>query len=302
MACNKPLTAFITTTAKTKANGKRTISFSPSGDTRPTAIPCGQCMGCRIDKARSWSIRLQHESQFHDRSCFLTLTYAPENIPEGGTLEPKELQDFLKRLRKHCWPKRIRFYAVGEYGGVTDRPHYHAIIFGYDFPDRKLHSSSNGVELYNSRSLSKLWTLGYATTQDAHPAAIRYVAGYVVKKIHGTKNKPREAVDTQTGEIIIREPEFARMSRKPGIGLQWIQRYYKDVYPKGYVTDGTGKKVPAPEYYNKWYEKNHPIEYQKYLEAGLEENFERYQNADNNRRKARETIQASKFNLKRGKL
>lgn len=248
-------------------------------------------------------MRLHLESLYHQRTCFITLTYDQEHIPHGETLRPEDLQLFFKRLRKRISPLRIRFYGVGEYGGRTDRPHYHAIIFGYDFPDRRVYRDCGSYTIDNSSSLERLWPLGHSTVQSYSPEAAAYVAKYSVKKITGEKAKEHyQIVEVNTGEIIQRHPEFARMSRKPGIGAQWLAEYSGDLYPKGYITDGKGHKTPPPEYFNKLFEKWYPEAFQLMKEERKEENFERYNDWNQARYDAREIIQTKKHNLRKQQI
>lgn len=301
MSCNKPLTAY--QSFQKRPNGNRAITFSPDGGTHPIALPCGQCIGCRLDKARSWAMRLHLEAKDHEANCFVTLTYDEENIPHGNSLVPEDLQRFVKRLRKHIEPTRIRFYGVGEYGDKTQRPHYHLVIFGYDFPDRKRHSGSDDNVLYTSRFLRTLWPYGHSTVQDFNFATGAYVSKYAVKKITGEKAKEHyQRFDTDTGEVYELYPEFARMSRRPGIGSAWLEKYHKDIYPKGYVTNGKGVKIPPPEYFNKLFKKWYPEAFEAFREEKREENFKRYKEHNQDRAKAREIIQTQRNKQKGGKL
>jgi len=257
-------------------------------------------MGCRLDKARAWALRLHLEGQQHSRSCFITLTYDEEFIPYGNSLLPDDLSRFIKRLRKHLSPDRIRYYGVGEYGGTTERPHYHAIIFGYDFPDRSIYIDRGDYTIDNSGILTKLWPFGHATVQTNTLETAAYVAKYAVKKITGEKAKEHyQRIDTETGELYQRFPEFARMSTRPGIGKDWLKKYHKDLYPKGYVTNGKGQKMAPPEYFNKLYEKWFPEQFKKMRDENKEENFKRYKEANEDRLIAREKIQTKFYNLKK---
>jgi len=133
------------------------------------------------------------ESLCHDHSSFVTLTYEDSEMPHGGTLEPPHLQAFLKRLRAaHSRP--LRFFAVGEYGDHTHRPHYHLALFGLSPVDGHL--------------VHRSWAKGFVHVGDLTPASANYIAGYVVKKM-------TRAGDHRLGG---RHPEFARMSLRPGIG------------------------------------------------------------------------------------
>jgi hypothetical protein len=132
MACTRPLNAYQMPSGK--------IFFTPSRGAKFIQLPCGQCIGCRLAHSRDWATRCVHEAHMHDHNCFITLTYSPENLPEGGTLVRKHFTDFMKRLRKALAVDdiSIRFFGCGEYGSKLERPHYHAIIFGYDFPHHSL--------------------------------------------------------------------------------------------------------------------------------------------------------------------
>jgi len=296
MSCNKPLLAF--QSFEKNSVGKRPVTFSPNGNTHPIALPCGQCMGCRLDKARAWAMRLHVEGLSHTQSCFITLTYDEENIPENDSLNPTDFNRFIRRFRKRLRPTRIRYYGVGEYGGKFDRPHYHAIIFGYDFPDRRIYLDRGSYTIDNSIILSNLWPHGHATVQNNSLEAAAYVSKYAVKKITGEKAKSwYERVDTDTGEIVNLLPEFARMSRNPGIGSDWLKKYYKDLYPKGYVTNGKGVKIPPPQYFNKLYEKWFPDEMEALRNERKEEVFTKYSEANIERMEARETIQTANYKL-----
>lgn len=243
-------------------------------------------------------MRLHLEGLGHSESCFITLTYSEEFIPYGDTLIPEDLSRFIKRLRKRLGTRRIRYYGVGEYGDSFNRPHYHAIIFGYNFPDRRIYIDRGDYTIDNSRTLDELWPFGHATVQDNSLAAAAYVAKYSVKKITGEKAKEHYTViDDETGEIYNRVPEFARMSRRPGIGSDWLKKYYSDLYPKGYVTNGKGMKMPPPEYFNKLYEKWFPEAYENFREEKREENFKRYKETNVSRLEAREIIQTKKHKL-----
>lgn len=300
MSCNKPLIAF--QADEPNSAGKCAISFSPDGGSHPVALPCGQCMGCRLDKARSWAMRLHVEGLEHAQSCFLTLTYDEVNIPYANSLLPDDLQRFIKRLRKHLGSTRIRFYGVGEYGGKFDRPHYHVLLFGFNFPDRRVYLDRGDYTVDNSRTLSALWPFGHATVQNNSFEAGAYCAKYSVKKITGEKAPEHYTwIDEDTGEVFTRYPEFSRMSRRPGIGAAWLEKYYSDLFPKGYVTNGKGVKIPPPEYFNKLYEKWFPEAMAALKDERREDVFTRYMEANIERMEAREAIQKRKVNLRGGK-
>lgn len=220
-----------------------------SQSVRTLDLPCGQCVGCRLERSRQWAIRCVHEAQMHELSCFVTLTY--EDAPVS--LEYRDFQLFMKRLRKVHGP--VRFFACGEYGETTGRAHFHACLFGIDFADRKVFSTRGGVKLYSSATLDRLWGLGHCTVGAVTFESAAYVARYVMKKLTGDgEDTYYNLFDVETGEIIPRRKEFARMSLKPGIGAAWLERYQSDVYPSGECVV-RGSKSKTPRYYDKWFKK-----------------------------------------------
>lgn len=223
-------------------------------------VPCGSCLGCRTDQARDWAVRLVHESEYPRRqpcglsraSWFATLTYAPENVPEFGSLDPEHSWGFVARLRKHFPPRTLSYYLCGEYGERSDRPHYHAVFFGPQFKARELLTERNGAPVWIADAVQEAWDLGITEITPVTPAACLYVAGYVRKKVRW-KDDPGyyERVDPETGELVELRQEFSRMSRRPAIGRRWIERYWRDVYPRDF-TLLEGRPMKPPRYYDKY--------------------------------------------------
>lgn len=152
MPCYFPMQGFRSKTLTD--NGKRKIVFSKNQgfEDLPVTLPCGQCIGCRLEHSRQWAIRCLHEASLHEHNCFLTLTFDDEHLPKSESLDVRDLQLFMKRLRKE-YGKGIRFYACGEYGEKYYRPHYHLCLFNHDFHDKYLWKMSNDKPLYRSKSL-----------------------------------------------------------------------------------------------------------------------------------------------------
>lgn len=167
--------------------------------------PCGKCVPCRVNRSRTWSFRLVLESLLHPYAYFVTLTYAPAFLPVTGSVEPRALQLFLKRLRKEVGT--LRYYAVGEYGDKSMRPHYHLAVFTSCPPDVFL----RGVE---SAWQEDGQPIGLVHVGEITSASAAYIVGYVVK--HCTRRD-----DPRLGG---RHPEFARMSLKPGLGRDMMKR------------------------------------------------------------------------------
>lgn len=237
MTCHSPLEGF------RSASGKG-IAFNPKDGYRdlPMQVPCGQCLGCRIDKSRQWALRCVHESTLHELSSFVTLTYDNEHLPASGSLVKKHLQDFIKRLRRfheYHTGNRFRFYACGEYGDIDGRPHYHAILFGIDFADKKKHTVRGDNIIWRSDKLNEIWGHGHCWLGNVSFQSAAYCARYVIKKIHGP-----EASAFYGGRV----PEFSTMSTKPGIGAGWFAKYKSDAFPSDFLVH-QGKKIPVPKFY-----------------------------------------------------
>lgn len=227
----------------------RGVSFSKtshSGD--QLELPCGQCIECRFKRSRDWAIRCMHEASLHSDNAFITLTYASEHLPENESLCYDHFQRFMKRLRKRV-RLPVRFYMCGEYGENFGRPHYHACIFGYGFPDRKpLMRTKSGDTLFTSELLNQLWPYGISSIGDVNFQSAAYVARYIMKKITGDAAFAHYNKVDEDGVVTSRVPEFTRMSLKPGIGAGWFDKYHSDVFPHDHVIV-KGKQVSVPRYY-----------------------------------------------------
>lgn len=213
----------------------------------PIDLPCGQCVGCRLERSRQWAVRCVHEASLHEKNCFITLTYNKENLPADQSLDVKHFQDFMKRLRFKYGPK-IRFFHCGEYGENFGRPHYHACLFNHDFSDKILWSERQGCKLYRSQELEEIWGKGYATVGEVTFESAAYVARYIMKKITGDKaEKHYEG----------KKPEYTTMSRRPGIAKGWIEKYTTDVYPSDNLVL-RGKEMKPPKFYDNYFELTNP--------------------------------------------
>lgn len=181
--------------------------FRPVGSS--VVYPCLKCEPCVINKARLWTSRLILEGRLHDESSFVTLTYANGKNPVLE-LNPGHLKQWFKDLRKAIYPKKVRYYAVGEYGSRTFRPHYHAILFGVG---ESLAGGSDGQLVTGKQGVvRKTWRHGGSHVGSFNDASCAYVAGYVVEKLDASRQKELRRL---RGERI---PEFQRMSLRPGIG------------------------------------------------------------------------------------
>lgn len=220
--------------------------FGLLGEEQYLLVNCRKCLECRQKRANEWALRCMAEAQKYTQNCFITLTYEKSPI----WLQKRDLQLFFKRLRKAIAPVKIKFFACGEYGTKRSRPHYHAIIFGYDFADKYLWSKSpKGYPIFRSNILEKIWTLGNSTVQAVTIDSCAYCALYSSPQKHEMP-KHLQAV-----------PEFNLMSKNLGSDflLSNMETYLK--------TDEIwfeGKKYNIPQYIlNKYYgeDKDLNIEY-----------------------------------------
>lgn len=193
---------------------------------------CGQCAPCRLNRRRQWTWRQYLESLTHDQSCFVTLTYAPEYLPENGSLSPRHLQLWLKRIRFELSPVRVRYFGVGEYGEEKDRPHYHISLFGVPWSALPVRSRNafdpRKVELTS-------WRFGQAFVAEFNETTAQYISGYVVKKL----TRPDD-VRLLPGQL----PEFARMSLRPGIGKEAMRIVAESLSRSGLLDEIDGGDVP----------------------------------------------------------
>lgn len=313
MTCYRPLTAFQLKHVKTD-NGKSTIVFKRELAGKhlyeEIQLPCGRCIGCRIDRSKDWALRCVHEASRFDNNCFITLTFNDSNLDCLGSLQKRDFQLFMKRLRKKyngiqevydndgvvSYP--IRYFHCGEYGDNFGRPHHHACIFNFDFVDKVLWQMRDGVRLYRSAELELLWPYGFSCIGDVTYDSAAYVARYITKKINGKKAILHYSrVDTETGEVFSIQPEYITMSRRPGIGRNFFNEYRQDVYPKDFITF-EGKKFKPPAYYDKLYDTIDP-ETMEVLKRERKEKAKKSKHNSLERLRVREKVMESKMKFKK---
>lgn len=244
MPCFHPVKAFSLTSGG--------ISFREAGDIRgDIRLPCGRCVGCRIDRARDWTLRILHELKSQGgRNChFLTLTYDEQHLPSPPSIDVKDWQQFAKNVRAKCGA--FRFFMCGEYGEKFRRPHYHAIVFGLALDDLKRHGGRDDMPTFRSASLDASWGKGHILIGSVTAQSASYVARYSLKKITGD---PAELhyrwTDPDTGEQHQLTPEFCNMSRRPGIGATWYNRFHTDFHVHDFAVKD-GSKTSIPRFYDK---------------------------------------------------
>ncbi|QCQ84807.1 replication initiator protein [Blackfly microvirus SF02] len=241
LSCFGPLTAYYGKTVN-PVTGRRPMVFDVrrSFDGLRIPVPCGQCIGCRLERSRLWAIRCMHEKRLHHESAFITLTYDNDHVPAGGSLRKRDLQLFFKRLRK-VRPSGLRMFSCGEYGESTRRPHYHCLLFNTRFADQRHYKRSPaGFELYRSVELESLWPFGSNTIGDVSFDSAAYVARYCLKKVTGKASEVHYSG---------REPEFVVMSRRPGIGRGWFEKFHAEAY-KADSAIMDHREVGLPRYYD----------------------------------------------------
>lgn len=262
MPCYSPLNGF-----KSRSTGGLTFRREDSLGEKMT-VACGGCIGCRLDRSREWAARIVHESRSHEDNCFITLTYDEQSMPRlfaggPGTLVKKDFQNFMKRLRKRLSPRKIRYYMCGEYGENTQRPHYHACVFGFDPPDKQLFSVEGDNYTYTSEMLAKIWGRGFVTVGALSFQSAAYVARYVLKKVTGNLAHDHYLRCDEYGVACYLEPEYNAMSRKPGIGKDWYEEFKTDLWPSDEMpVPGVGVVKKVPRYYETIFKSENPEDHE----------------------------------------
>lgn len=267
----------------------------------PVKIPCGKCIGCRLDYSRQWANRCMLEAQYHpEGTCwFFTITYNDKYVPKVVTQDPetgksvpaytlrkRDFQLFMKRLRKAFSDDRIRFFAAGEYGSETFRPHYHAVIFGLHLVDLEPWSKSKNFQLFTSKSIAKIWSMCYNKNMESSLCKEGYASlapesfeeegkvyepyGRIVispctwETCAYTARYTAKKSNTLYPEFFERfglQAPFTLMSRRPGIGRQYYEDH-PDLFDYRYINvsgeDG-GIKFTAPRYFDRLLEKENPV-------------------------------------------
>lgn len=229
MSCVKPLIAF------RGVGGAIVFDKNKSLSRTSFMLPCGRCIGCRMEYARQWGIRCLHEKKMWPSSCYVTLTYNDEFLPTAGSLSLRDVQLFMKRLRKWREPSTVRFFLGAEYGETNGRPHYHALLFNVEFPDLILiGKNARGEPLYTSQKLVDLWStdgrsMGHVSIGEITFDSAVYCAKYALKRVNGDRADDHYTVYDADGVCHRRSSEFAVMSRRPGIGATYYDRYGSEV-------------------------------------------------------------------------
>lgn len=207
-------------------------------------VPCGKCRSCRIARSRVWTMRLVHELTSHEGSCFATLTYDEASLPDPPELSKRTLQNFIKRLRERVKPTSIKYYASGEYGDLTQRPHYHAILFG-------LPPTQQTKEL-----LQEEWWNGAVHLGTVTPDSARYVADYIQKQLDGLQAKKDGRVQPFALKSNGLGKRFALDNqehiKRDGLRLRGVPQQLPRYYLELLDIDTNEIREQARERYNKW--------------------------------------------------
>lgn len=250
--CNYPLSLFrfYDGTSKIYPTGTKSISYKGVIYNNPVNVPCGKCIECRLDYSRSWAFRMVCELQYHNKASFLTLTYDDEHVPLTDdfhmSLRKDDLQKFIKRLRKRLPDTHLMYYAAGEYGGQTLRPHYHMILFGF-YPDDAVFYKINkfGDVMVTSEFLNSVWGNGFVVVGEVNKKTCGYVSRYCTKKQVGIN-----AISTY--DVFGLERPFCLSSKRPAIGRRWIDDHIHDVANYSTLTISTGDgsfSLHPPKYF-----------------------------------------------------
>lgn len=263
MRCTSPLSVGF------NADG-RTLCWSPTKYSKqyaPIQLPCGKCIACRLERSRQTAVRCVHEAQLHENNAFITLTYSDKYL-KSDKLIYDDFQKFMKRLRKYRYESfsgpletkeqydqiKISCLVTGEYGDRSKRPHWHALLFNWDWPDKETVGQSDlGDKIFTSPLLSQLWPMGRTESGSVTFRSASYVARYALKKLyHGADGSHRY------------EP-ISKRSVRPAIGKRWIERYWRDVFSYGYIVLPDGSQCGIPRYYETWFKNNKPQEWEHYV-------------------------------------
>lgn len=214
---------------------------NPEGE---LAVPCGKCRECLKERATEWALRCQHEMSMHKQNSFITLTYDERNLRNTQDELRYDIQCFFKRMRKNL-KKKIRYIYSVEYGSQTQRPHFHALIFGHDFTEQKLiKKTKKGFPIFRSKQLEDLWPNGHSSIGSATVQSAYYIAAYALKQ--------HSQVDQETGEVL---SDYMRCSKRPAIGLEYLKKHKKQL---------VDSKTHLPRYYRKKLEEIDPDLLEKY--------------------------------------
>lgn len=248
-----------------------------------------------------------HEASQWPDNCFVTLTYDDEHLPDYGVLRPEHFTKFMKDLRyelsevvdgKRVWPT-LRYFMCGEYGDEKERPHFHALLFNYWPSDAEFWKTTvTGHKLFISPTLERVWGRGFTPVGSVNYESAGYVARYCMKKAKGSEKYKLEHYErvAPDGALYYLPPEFARMSRRPGIGKTWFEKFSSDVYPSDEVVV-RGKVQKPPRYYDKLLQESDPLGFEQIKLARKERGLEHWEESRPSRLRAKEKCAQSRVSM-----
>lgn len=285
-------------------------------DLHNLTLACGKCVGCRIEYARQWTVRVMHEASLYEWNCFVTLTYkdAPRSLEYRRDVMPF-IKKLRERLRERCVEHvpddagkcafcMVRYFMCGEYGDEKGRAHYHFAFFNLDFrSDRYVwRDFGSGHVVYRSPLLESVWTHGDSSVGELTRESANYIARYVMKKVTGDRAlKHYEDVDPDTGEVTWRSPEFTHMSLRPGIGADWFRRFSSDVFPHDRVVV-SGRESKPPRYYDVLFKRMNPVVLDAVKSARVAEARKRWPDNTSARLAVREVVANARLRNFRRKM
>jgi len=270
MRCDWPLRAHRLNGGRVRVLGRSDAKRLELSGLELFEVPCNRCIACMLEKSRQWAIRITHEQLVTDQSCFLTLTYAPEHLPPSGLLCQEDWTLFAKRLRDH--KGSFRFFNAGEYGETNNRPHFHTALLGHDFADTRLFSKKakkSKKRLFVDEELNRIWGKGEVQIGELTFDSAAYVARYLTKALPSNRNETRGARVNSSNRFArwkaegVRRDEtaaarpLASMSRRPGLGKPFFDKYWTEIYPRDEVVVN-GRAEKPPRYYDQLLEREQP--------------------------------------------
>ncbi len=281
MTCYHPIPCYYNSLSR------EPISFTrPKGSSNDSigwnkiSVPCGKCIGCKLDHSRDWVCRLLMEYDINSTGIFLTLTY-DDTKRLTYSLVKKDVQNFLKRLRKFYKNIKFKYYVAGEYGPSTFRPHYHMILFGYDFFDNDLIKISKSI--FSHRILSKLWGNGNIRFSFISKENIAYCTHYCLKKADLSFQRPSDL--TRFGLV----NEFQLCSKF--LGLDYFNLHKDDILKNNGIIYFNGISYSLPRYF-----------YRKLIDEGSADSIRNYRKLIGSNSQASHTeslIELETFKLKK---
>lgn len=268
MKCTSPIYAV---DLGIKENGKRNLKILPKrfdlysaerlyaryGKDSVLSLPCGHCLSCRLNKGREWAVRCVLEASLYNSNYFVTLTYDDDHLPSSSLNARRDVQLFLRMLRREC--PGVRYFGCCEKGSKTKRFHHHLILFNCDLNDyRPLHKNYKGGYIYSSKLVEKLWSKGNVCIGEVNYTTCGYVAQYAAKKVFNDD-----------------KDEFIYMSNRPGIGAKWFEKHV-DIFKDDaiYGRFGFTKSAKIPRYFEKLYELIDPVDLASVKEKRIDKSSE----------------------------